>query len=138
MQTIRLTPRLAKLRHAVFLLPLLLIFPSERAAAQAVKDPEPILRQAIQSHQSGDFNRAITLYREYLKERPSSLDALSNLGAALAHEGQYPEAIAEYSKALKLKPDNPQALANLALAYYKTGEISQAREKLETVRPRLA
>jgi Flp pilus assembly protein TadD len=110
---------------------------SQSAPAQPAKDPEPILKQAVQLHRSGDFTRAIALYREYLKARPSSPDVLSNLGAALAHEGRYPEAIAEYNKALKLKPANPQALANLALAYYKTGEFPQAREKLLAVRPLL-
>jgi Flp pilus assembly protein TadD len=72
-----------------------------------------------------------------LKLRPDSLDALSNLGAALAHQGCFAEAIAEYNRALKIQPKNPQALANLALAYYKTGRISKAREKVESVRPLL-
>jgi Flp pilus assembly protein TadD len=97
-------------------------------------DPEPTLKQAIQLHQSGDFAKAIPLYRAYLKVRPDSPDALTNLGAALAHEGQYSEAIAEYSKALKLRPKSPQALANLGIAYYKTGQLSQAREEFRRAR----
>ena len=112
---------------------LTIIFAVSLASGQT-NDPEPILKQAIQLHQSGDFTKAIPLYRAYLKARPDSPDALSNLGAALAHEGKYAEAITEYSKALKLQPKNPQAIANLGLAYYKTGQISQAREQFQTAR----
>ncbi|HEY1861796.1 MAG TPA: tetratricopeptide repeat protein, partial [Gemmataceae bacterium] len=101
-------------------------------------DPEPTLKQAIQLHQSGDFAKAIPLYRSYLKVRPNSPDALTNLGAALAHEGKYSEAIAQYSKALKLQPTSPQALANLGIAYYKTGQISQAREEFRLARELMA
>jgi Tfp pilus assembly protein PilF len=101
------------------------------ALAQA-QDPESTLRQASKFQQSGDSAKAIPLYREYLKTRPSSPDVLSNLGAALAHEGRYSEAIAEYSKSLAIQPRNPQALANLGLAYYKMGQIPQAKEKLHS------
>ena len=107
------------------------------SALLAQPQAEPLLKNAITLHQSGDYSGAIRLYQQYLKVRPDSLDALSNLGAALAHEGRFTEAIAEYNQALKIQPKNPQALANLALAYYKTGRISEAREKLERVRPLL-
>ena len=102
------------------------------ASAQNSADAEATLKKAIQLQQSGDSAKAIVLYREYLKARPSSPDVLSNLGAALAHEGRYPEAISEYSKSLAMQPRNPQAAANLGIAYYKTGQISQAQEKLQT------
>jgi len=117
--------------RCVFALPLAV------AALLAQPQAESILKNAITLHQSGDFSGAIGLYQEYLKLRPGSLDGLSNLGAALAHEGRFAEAIAQYNQALKIQPKNPQALINLALAYYKTGRIAEAREKLESVRPML-
>src|ERR1044071_9491085 len=82
-------------------------------------DPEPILRQAIAMHQAGDMEGAIRHYREYLQQRPNSIEARSNLGAALAKTGRFEEAIEQYNRALETKSSNPQVLLNLSLAYYK-------------------
>lgn len=113
------------------LIPLALALTISAAFAQVPPDPESTLRRASEFQQAGDSAKAIPLYREYLKTHPSSPGVLSNLGAALAHEGRYSEAIAEYTKSLAIEPGNPQSLANLGLAYYKTGQIPQAREKLQ-------
>jgi tetratricopeptide (TPR) repeat protein len=94
---------------------------------------EKILQHAITLHQSGDFDGAIGEYREYLREQPKSLQARSNLGAALAHVGRYDEAIEEYNQALLIQPKNPSVLLNLALAYYKTARIPEAAQRLEFV-----
>jgi len=100
--------------------------------AQAVaQTPDSILRDAMGKHQSGDFTGAIGLYRQYLKVRPESPDALSNLGAALAHEGQFAAAIEEYAHALRLNPGNTAARFNLGLAYYKSGDSLLARQQFE-------
>ena len=121
-----LSPATKALRPSPF--PLSVFLALFAAFAQAPADPESTLKRAIELQQAGDSAKAIPLYREYLKLRPSSPVALSNFGAALAHEGQYSEAIAEYLKSLAIQPRNPEALANLGLAYYKTGQIPQARE----------
>ncbi|MGA7237809.1 MAG: tetratricopeptide repeat protein [Bryobacteraceae bacterium] len=113
------------------LIPLVVALALSPAFAQAPADPESTLRRASEFQQAGDSAKAIPLYREYLKTHPSSPGVLSNLGAALAHEGRYAEAIAEYTKSLAIEPGNPQSLANLGLAYYKTGQVPQAREKLQ-------
>ena len=62
---------------------------------------------------------------------PDSLQARSNLGAALARAGRYDEAIAEYDRALSKSPDNPALLLNLGLAYYKTGRPAEAAARFE-------
>jgi Flp pilus assembly protein TadD len=100
------------------------------AFAQA-PEPEKILQQAIAAHQSGDIEGAIRSYREYLKQRPQSFEARSNLGAALASAGQFEAAIQEYNRALEKKPGNPQILLNLALAYYKTAQFAEAAPRLK-------
>src|SRR4051794_14318530 len=92
----------------------------------AQQQTDPALQQAVALHQSGDIDGAIRGYREYLSQKPDSMQALSNLGAALSRAGRYDEAIAEYDKALALTPNNPTVLLNLALAYYKTNRIPQA------------
>jgi Flp pilus assembly protein TadD len=94
---------------------------------------EEILKQAITSHQAGDFQGAIAGYQKYLAERPDSFMALSNLGAAYAHVARYEDAIAQYRHALKLQPGNSQVELNLALAYYKTGRKDLAAAEAEKV-----
>lgn len=99
--------------------------------AQQPASPEQLLQHAITLHQSGDLEGAIAAYREYLAAEPDSIQARSNLGAALARAGRYQEAIAEYDRALAKSPGNPALLLNLGLAYYKTGRSSEAAARFE-------
>ena len=98
---------------------------------QPPADPETILQHAVAMHQAGDLDGAIRAYREYLAVQPDSIQARSNLGAALARAGHYDEAIAEYDRALAKSPDNPALLLNLGLAYYKTGRPAEAAARFE-------
>ena len=102
-------------------------------AAGGQENPERILQQAIGLHQAGEVERAIPLYRAYLKLRPDAVDARSDLGVALAGTGRYREAIAEYREALKRRPQDPHIRLNVALAHYKLGQISDAAAVLSAL-----
>ena len=93
--------------------------------AQAVQNPQELLREATELQQSGKLEQAASDYRLLLQQYPNSLALHSNLGAALAGLGRYEEAIVEYERALKLQPI-PHVQMNLALAYYKLGRLSVA------------
>jgi tetratricopeptide (TPR) repeat protein len=110
---------------------LLLIF-SFSTVAQA-QTPQELVQDAIQKQQAGDFEGAVSEYREFLKLHPEATAIHSNLGAALAGLGRYEEAIPEYRTALKQAPALESARLNLALAYYKMGRISEATKELEKV-----
>lgn len=92
---------------------------------------DALLQHAITLHQAGQLDDAIRAYREYLTVEPDSVQARSNLGAALSRAGRYDEAIAEYDLGLRRSPDNPALLLNLGLAYYKTGRHAEAAERFE-------
>ena len=94
---------------------------------------EGVLKRAIAAHQAGEIERAIDAYQEYLRARPESPMALSNLGAAYARTGRYEDAIAQYRHALKVQPGNAPVQLNLALAYYKTGNTEEAAPLFEAV-----
>jgi tetratricopeptide (TPR) repeat protein len=96
--------------------------------------PETIMKQALEAHQKGDIDSAIRYYREFLKARPSSIEAHSNLGAALSRKGEYEAAIDQYEAAMKLSPGNPGVWLNLALAYYKLGDYQRAGKELNALR----
>lgn len=106
----------------------------ELCAQQPPADPQAMLRQAIVLHQSGDMDGAIRAYREFLSQKPDSIEARSNLGAALARTGRYDEAIAEYTRALSNGPKNPAIILNLGIAYYKSGRVADAASRLEQAR----
>jgi len=101
--------------------------------ALAQDSPEQILQRAVAAHQSGDPEKAIPLYREFLKLQPDAAQIHSNLGAALASTGRYEEAIAEYRQALKGLPGDPRVRLNMSLSLYKSGQISEAAKELAAV-----
>jgi tetratricopeptide (TPR) repeat protein len=104
------------------------------ALAPAQDGPEQILQRAVALQQSGDMEKAIPLYREFLKLAPQAPPQIrSNLGAALAGTGRYEEAIAEYRQALKDLPGDPRIRLNFSLALYKSGQISEAAQELATL-----
>ena len=100
---------------------------------QTSQSPQELLKQAIASHQAGKLDEAIRDYRAFLDMYPGVVQVRSNLGAALAAQGQYQEAIFEYKRALRIAPD-PQVSLNLARAYYKAAQFPSAIEQLQIVR----
>src|ERR1035437_999226 len=97
------------------------------------RDPDRLLNDAIQAQQRGDYQSAITEYRQLLELRPGNVEAKVNLGAALAHLGQFDEAIAIYQSTLPSLKDKNPVLLNLGLAYYKKGDLAKAREQFATL-----
>jgi tetratricopeptide (TPR) repeat protein len=104
--------------------------------AQASRDPQALLKEAIQLHQAGKLDEAIRDYRLFLEQYPNVAAARSDLGAALAGSGRYEEAIEEYKRALALKP-MPQVQLNLGLAYYKTLQLRAAIEAFQKAREQI-
>lgn len=101
--------------------------------APAQERPEEILKKAVTLHQSGDAEKAIPLYREFLRQQPQAAEIRSNLGAALASTGRYEEAITEYREALKRLPGDPRIRLNFALSLYKSGRIDEAAKELASL-----
>jgi tetratricopeptide (TPR) repeat protein len=93
------------------------------------RDPDRLLSDAIQAQQRGDYQSAITGYRQLLRLRPDNVEAKVNLGASLAHIGQFDEAIAIYKSVLASLKDKNMVRLNLGLAYYKKGDLANAREQ---------
>jgi tetratricopeptide (TPR) repeat protein len=108
-----------------------LLLSSALCGQQPAASSDTLLQRAISLHQSGDLDGAIRAYLEYLAVEPDSIQARSNLGAALARAGRYDEAIAEYNLGLSKNQDNPALLMNLGLAYYKTGRHAEAAARFE-------
>jgi len=102
--------------------------------ALAAAQPDPAFVEAVKLHQAGKLTAAVEQYRKVLKATPGSLEARSNLGAALSALGRYQEAIAEYRLALKAAPAHPALRLNLALAYFKAQQLPEAMAEFTALR----
>lgn len=69
--------------------------------------------QAIQTALQGDWQNAILLNKDLIKEDPNDIDALNRLALAYSIVGKTKEAKTTYQKVVKIDPLNPIALRNL-------------------------
>ena len=76
---------------------------------------------------SGNFHRAIELYKELVRVSPG-LASLSNLGLAYFFLGRYSEAAESFRQALDLQPNHPGLVLNLADAWLLLGRKAEAEE----------
>lgn len=103
------------------------------AAFSQTANIDQLFRSAVDAQQHGDFETAVSRYRQLLKIQPNLPDARANLGAALVHLKRFDEAIAEYRAALNLDAGNSAIRLNLALAYYKKTDWRDAAGELSTL-----
>ena len=68
-----------------------------------------------------DFDRAVELSQEALKEYPSNPQLWALQGIAYASKGDARDALAAFQQALKISPDNIAALAGAAQIEYQAG-----------------
>lgn len=87
----------------------------------------PLKSQAIQIALTGDWEQAIQLNLEILKEDPRDIDTLNRLAFAYNILGKGKEAKETYQKVLDVDPANPIALKNLKKL---TGTTSQTKPSL--------
>ena len=106
------------------------------------RDPESPLFQshlAIESMQTGDFDRAFALFDRVLAKLPGDPATLTSRGHALKTTGASDDAIASYRAAVAAKPDHGDAwyaLANLKTYRFTDEEVAAMRQQAE--RPDLA
>lgn len=71
------------------------------------------IQQAQQLAASGEWQAALDINNEFLKENENDVAALNRIGKALSELGRYSEAHASYSRSLELDPANQIARRNL-------------------------
>jgi len=79
---------------------------TEAAAAAAAR---ALTRRALSAYASGQFPRALALYREAVRQDPNAADAWRGLGAVSTHMGQPVDARRAFRKYLELAPRAPDA-----------------------------
>lgn len=109
----------------------------EEAEALLKRAPDnPVFqsRLAIESIQTGEYDRALELFDAVLSKVPGDPASLTSRGHALKTKGERSEAEASYRAAVATKPDHGDAwyaLANLKTYRFSDTEIEQMREQVE-------
>lgn len=75
-------------------------------------NPQAVLNQAIQAHQTGNLAAAERLYLQLMAEVPGEVSARHLLGVVRAQQGRNAEALELMTAALAIRPDAPEILAN--------------------------
>lgn len=85
--------------------------------------------------EKGDYDKAVSRYREYLSLDPNNALVHFYLGAGLDKQGKTKEAVSELKKAIKLNPDNAEALNYLGYLYAEQG--IKLKESIELLKKAL-
>jgi tetratricopeptide (TPR) repeat protein len=105
--------------------------------AKALRDKAPDKPQfdllyANQSLAIGEFDEALTIYRQHSERMPDNPTLHLSIGHALKTVGKQPEAIEAYTQAYRIKPDFGDAywsLANLKTYQFDSEQIASMRER---------
>ena len=109
----------------------------EQAEALYERDPDNPLFQshlAIESMQTGDYDRAFALFDAILAKLPRDPATLTSRGHALKTTGRTDDAVESYRSAIDAKPDHGDAwyaLANLKTYRFPADEIAAMERQVE-------
>jgi tetratricopeptide (TPR) repeat protein len=135
------TMAIARATKVVFIAAFLVAIPALFIAARVprLSGREMAAPEAWSALEGRDAERAATLFREALKERP--IDPVLHFGAGSAAFalGRTSQALASFRRAVELDPQFPEALAALGQVAYARGDTRlaiQSMEKASALRPR--
>ncbi len=88
-----------------------------------------VLSSIVATHRrNADFRSEVAIWSDTVAKRPDNSLAHSNLGLALARQGDFEGAIPHYRRAIELNPMLEQAYLNLVIALENLGRSTEARE----------
>ncbi|MFZ5863378.1 MAG: tetratricopeptide repeat protein [Nitrospirota bacterium] len=89
-------------------------------------DVAALFARALAAQESGNADRAQTLWREVIAAAPTQAAPHTNLGIVHRHAGRIDEAIREYQAAITLDPRDARAYHNLGVAQRARGAWTEA------------
>ena len=82
-------------------------------------------------HHAGDFDRAISEYKNSLSLNPLQTDVHNNIGVSYYYKGEVDKAISHFRHAIKINPFDANAHYNLGIAYGDKGLFDLAHEEIQ-------
>ncbi len=107
----------------------------EAARSERDQDKEPVILMLGQTgEKQGDFNYAISVYKNYLNENPSSAVVYNQLGTCQIKQGDYSGAVSSFEAGLAVddKSMNQALRLNEITAYEYLGEFNMASALMAT------
>jgi len=87
-----------------------------------------LFNKGLQQQSFGEYNNAISLFKQALKKEPGYLDAYDALANTYQKKNDLPKAIETYKKLLELKPDHHFALYELGNIYFIQENLSESEK----------
>ncbi len=92
---------------------------------------DELLRAALTHHQSGQFEQALRLYVQILRQRPDHPDALHLTGFLFHSRGESETGLELIMKAIELSPNNYLYRINLGVVLREQGKLDEAKLSFE-------
>jgi len=89
-------------------------------------EADAAFEKALELHQAGQLNEAVSCYTEALAKAPRFSAAYNNRGMAHYDSERYDEAIADFNAALEIDKDYSEAFLGRGLAQFKKNKYDQA------------
>lgn len=89
--------------------------------------------QGIDYYKIGQYNEAITSFREAIRLAPDYIDAYYNLGSVLEYLQQYDAALVVFKQIIVRQPNDYDSVYKAAWLSYKTGEYDKAKTYLKII-----
>lgn len=100
-------------------------------ANTSVDKLKKLLTEAVNTHQAGNIDEAMKMYKQVLKQRPDNFVANQFYGAGLNQKGRLRESIPYFRKAIKGNPDWTAPYQNLALTLMGLNRHREAIKVIE-------
>ena len=119
--------------HPVLLFILLTLFFCLITSPSWALERDTLILKARQTSWKGNYDEAIAIYQELIKENPKDIEAMLGLASVLSWQKKYKESSDIYGKVRDLRPDLPDGeLGLLRLKAWKGGHAA-AEEGLKTL-----
>jgi len=127
------------MKKILILLTILLLATPKLLAAPPV-NTEAVLQynQGIDYYKIGQYDEAITAFRNSIKIDPNYIDAYYNLGSVLEYLQQYDAALVVFKQIIVRKPDDYDSVYKAAWLSSKLGENDKAKIYLSIIPPNCA
>lgn len=114
---------------------LLVLFASTSFAfpSNPENNTNPKFKQAEDYINQKDYNKAIPLFNEVVKDDPQNADAYNYLGYSYRQMGKLDDALKYYQMALKIDPNHKGANAYLGELYLMKNDLPKAEENLSVI-----
>jgi len=90
-------------------------------------DPKALYELAVQAAEVDEYEEAVALWKQLLRQQPDMPVAYFNMGYCLLKLSRFSESLAASRKAMELQSPYPEAAANCAIAELCAGSVEDAR-----------